>query len=220
MKLSLAIVVVFVAVFLGTSVRADSWAPISKFEFRSENNRYLLKIAPHDDWPNKPGHCRATLFRLKGDKRTEVWSRFLINNHAPVGIFVSNSGEYVLTMDEWHSVGELPVVIYGKRGDLIRVHSTDSLGLKNDIKHITQSVSSYWWNEGATSFFGPNDETFFVRLHWGKLLMLNLRDGDLMDDEWYNISKGWAMPEAKWKSLHDFAKKRLADQGDSQAPNK
>ncbi|WP_146462338.1 hypothetical protein [Rubripirellula tenax] len=168
-----------------------------------------MRIEPHNNWPDKPGHCRGILYRLNGEKRNEIWSRFLVNNHAPVSVFVANTGNYVVTMDEWHSVGELPVVVYGKRGELVRVHSTDSLGLKDDIEHIKQTVSSYWWNEDSTSFFGPEGETFFIRLHWGKLLMLELRDGDLMDDEWYEIAKGWAMPEKKWKALHDYAKQKL-----------
>ena len=128
---------------------------MTQFEFRSENGQHLLKLEPRDDWPDKPGHCRATLYRLDGNKRTEKWSRFLINNHAPVQVFVSNSGNYVLTMDEWHSVGELPVVIYGRRGELIRVHSTDSLGLGNDIEHIKMTDSSFWWNEDSVSFLRP-----------------------------------------------------------------
>ncbi len=193
----------------GVICQADSWGQITKFEFPSENGRHLLVIAPHDEWSDKPGHCRATLYRINGDKRTELWSRFLINNHAPVTVFVSNSGEFVLTMDEWHSVGELPVVIYGKRGALVHVHSTGSLGLKGDSQHIKHTASSYWWNENSTSFFGPKDETFFVHLHWGKLLLVNLRDGDLMDDDWYAVAKKWKMPEQKWKSLHQYAKQQL-----------
>ena len=85
---------------------------------------------------------------------TEIWSRFLINNHSPVRVFVSDSGKYVVTMDEWHSVGELPVVVYGQRGELIRVHSTDSLGLKDDVLQITITASSYWWNEDSVIFSG------------------------------------------------------------------
>ena len=190
---------------LATIACADSWGPIEQTEFYSENRKHMLRFEPHPDWPSKPGHCRAVLF--KGGK--ELWSRYLINNHAPVRVFVADSGDYVLTMDEWHSVGELPVVIYGRRGELVRVHSTDSLGLKDDIEHIKQTVSSYWWNEDSISFFGPDEETFLIRLHWGELILLQLRDGDLMDEEWYGIAKGWLMPEKKWTKLHEFGRTQL-----------
>jgi hypothetical protein len=157
---------------------ADEWPSISRTEFFSENGAYRLKIKPH---PQKPGHCLATLFR--GDE--EVWSRHLINDHAPVRVFVAESGRYVITMDEWHHVGELPVVIYGSRGDLIRVHSTDSLGLKEDAPQIARSISSYWWNQHSLSFFGPDDEVFFIRLNWGKWVVIDLapRSGEVLARE-------------------------------------
>jgi len=183
MKTKLIALMIGFFVVLGTALLADEWGPIEQTEFFSPNKRYMLKIVPREDWPIKPGYCKATLFKIDGRERKGIWSRYLINNHAPVRVFVADSGEYVLTMDEWHSVGELPVVIYGPRGDLIRVHSTDSLGLKNDVEHIKKTVSSYWWNEGLISFFGPEEETFFIRLHWGKLVLLGLEDGDLMDED-------------------------------------
>ncbi len=189
----------------------DRWGPITKLEFPSENGKYLLRIEPHDAWPNKPGHCRGTLHQIDAGVRTEVWSRFLINNHAPVSVYVANSGNYVVTMDEWHHVGELPVVVYGNRGRLVRVHSTDSLGLENDSLHIAQSASSYWWNEDAKIFFDPDDEALLIQLHWGKLVMLNLKDGDVTNEERYAQRKGWAISEAKWEALQDFAKRKLAE---------
>ncbi|MDB4439553.1 hypothetical protein N9153_01370 [Planctomicrobium sp.] len=188
---------------------ADQWRRISKFEFASENKQHLLKIEPHERWVDKPGHCLATLYRVDGEEHIELWSRFLINNHAPVRVFVSNSGDFVVTMDEWHRVGKLPFVIYGPKGKLICVHSTDSLGLRDDIEHIKRTVSSYWWNENSINFFGPKEEVFYIRLHWGKILLLKLSNGDLMDDDWYELSKGWSITEEKWNSLHDFAKRHL-----------
>ncbi len=185
----------------------DEWGPIEQTEFSSENGTHILKIEPHPDWPSKPGHCRATLF--KGKK--EVWSRHLINNHAPVHVFVADSGDYVLTMDEWHSVGQLPVVIYGRRGDLIRVHSTDSLGLADDITHIIMTVSSYWWNEDSISFFGPQEQKFFIRLHWGKWIVLDLRRGDvLLKEETFFRDDLRAQHEKEWQSLVEYRQEILA----------
>ncbi len=195
----------------GISCWADEWGPITKLEFASANGRHLLRIEPYDDWPDKPGHCRGILYRINGDKRTEVWSRFLINNHAPVSVFVADSGSYVVTMDEWHSVGELPVVIYGRRGDLVRVHSTDSLGLKDDILHIKQTVSSYWWNEDSISFFGPNEEMFLVCLHWGKSIVLQLRDGERFRKERTFFRDDLRKQhEQEWENLEDYRRKNLA----------
>jgi hypothetical protein len=186
---------------------ADSWRAAEKAEFSSENRKYMLKIEPHpDSWKN-PGHCRATLFRGK----KEIWSRHLINNYAPVRVFVADSGQYVLTMDEWHSVGKLPVVIYGPLGDLIQVHSTDSLGLKDDIAHIRITISSYWWNEDSISFFGPADEKFFIRLHWGKWIVLDLRSGALFEKEQTFFREDLRREhEQEWEKLVQYRQKTLA----------
>lgn len=192
-----------------TNLNADEWDPIKQTDFFSASRKHMVNIKPHPNWPDKPGHCRATLFQLVGKTKREIWSRHLINNHAPVRVFVSDSGKFVLTMDEWHRVGELPVVIYGSRGELIRVHSTDSLGLKDDIQHIKRTVSSFWWNENSISFFGPKDEAFITRLHWGKLLFINLRDGDLINEERYRTDKGWLMPEKKWHTMHEYANDQI-----------
>tara|TARA_R110002049_G_scaffold247930_3_gene422420 strand:- start:2310 stop:3194 length:885 start_codon:yes stop_codon:yes gene_type:complete len=209
-RIALIITVTFSCV-ASSVCSGDSWGPITKFEFHSANRQHVLKIAPHEDWPDKPGHCRATLYRIDDVKRTEIWSRFLINNHAPVSAFVSNSGNFVLTMDEWHSVGELPVVIYGGRGELIRVHSTDSLGLRDDISHIKMTVSSYWWNEDSVSFFGPKEELLFIRLHWGKFIVLQLRDGEIfLKDQIFFRDDLRKQHERKWNTLEEFRRKTLA----------
>lgn len=202
--------IVVLLLMLTSHSRADSWGPVKKTEFYSVNRAHMLKIEPHPDWPSKPGHCRATLFR--GQK--EVWSRHLVNNHAPVRVFVADSGEYVVTMDEWHNVGDLPVVIYGRDGELVRVHSTDSLGLKDDVLHIKMTVSSYWWNENSISFFGPDDEMFFIRLHWGKWIVLELRNGHLFQkEETFFRDDLRKQHEQKWKKLEEYRQKKLAEQG-------
>ena len=207
MKTKRILVTTLLMCAVAATVCADSWGPVEQTEFFSENRKHMLKIGPHADWPSKPGHYRATLF--KGKK--EVWSRHLINNHAPVRVFVADSGDYVLTMDEWHSVGDLPVVIYGRRGDLIRVHSTDSLGLADDIMHIKMTVSSYWWNENSISFFGPKEQKFFIRLHWGKWIVLDLRRGDLfLKDETFFRDDLRQQHEKQWAELLKYRQGALA----------
>jgi hypothetical protein len=198
---------------LADRASADSWTSPTKREISSNNGKYVFVVTPHTGWTIKPGHCLGALYKVEDNKRTEVWSRNLINDVAPVEVFVADSGKYVVTMDEWHEVGKLPVVIYNILGGLVYVHSTDTLGLKEDVQHIERTVSSYWWNQDSISFFGPDDKTFIIRLHWGKTLFLWLRDGDLMDDEWYRICKDWLMPEAEWKAIHDFADTKIRKEG-------
>lgn len=207
MKTKRLLTVTLLACSLASLVHADSWGPIEQTEFFSENREYMLRIEPHPDWPRKPGHCHAKLFEGK----KEVWSRHLINDHAPVRVFVADSGEYVLTMDEWGSVGELPVVIYGRLGRLVRVHSIDSLGLRDDARHIVRSVSSYWWNEDSISFFGPEDKRFFIRLHWGEWIILDLHQGGLLQKKgrFYRDDLR-EQHESEWKELVEYRQRTLA----------
>ena len=189
----------------------DEWGPVEQTEFFSPAHKYTLKIQPDPDWPNKPGHCSATLFRL-GPKKEMVWSRDLINDQAPGRVYVADSGEYVLTMDEWGNVGKLPVVIYGRRGVLIRVHSIESLGLDDDILKIKQTVSSQWWNEDSISFFSADEELFLTRLHWGKWIVIELNSGDLVTkgNKFYRDGM-WKEPEQIWKSLDAYRMKQLSE---------
>lgn len=167
-------------------MKADSWRPITRAEFHSAAGKHVLKIRPHSHSAKRPGRCLATLYKVDGPKRTELWSRNLINNHAPVRIFVADSGQYVVTMDEWHSVGELPVVVYGPSGRLIRVHDLESLGVTEetrDFLKIRRTVSSDWWNEDSISFFDPEEKFFLIRLHWGKWIILELERGMVLTRE-------------------------------------
>ncbi len=206
--------VVFALLFATLPARADQWGLIEKTEFQSTTGKHLFKITPHKDWPDHPGHCKGVLFKMNGGKRTQVWSRNLINDHAPVQIFVADSGDYVVTMDEWHRVGDLPVVIYGFQGELVAVHNTKSLGLDDDIEHIKMTVSSFWWNEDSIIFFGPEEKYFFIRLHWGRLLIIELATGRLyerlVNREMYNKDY-YKTEEKQWKKLQDYARKKVEE---------
>ncbi|MDP8235302.1 MAG: hypothetical protein P9M08_02860 [Candidatus Erginobacter occultus] len=176
-------------------------------EFFSENRRFCLRVDPDPERPHRPGYCLATLY--EGEQI--IWSRYLINNLAPISVFVADSGKYVITMDEWTSFGELPVVIYGERGRLIRVHGKDSLGLEDDIMHIKITVSSFWWNEDAISFFAPEEERFFIRLHWGRWIVLDLRRGNLMrEDKFIFRDDQREQYRGEWKELVNYREAELA----------
>ncbi len=169
---------------LGASdVRADQWEAPETREYASPTGKHRLKVIPNQDWWKPPAkrkaerRCKGILYKIRDGDRKEVWSRQLINDLIPVRAYVTDSGRYVVTMDEWHGVGKLPVVIYGPSGNLIKTHDIDSLGLGDDIEHIDRTVSSYWWNQDAIIFFGPKEEKLFVRLHWGKTLIIDLQSG-------------------------------------------
>ncbi len=203
-----------VALLLALAAQATfaEWSAIEEMEFESSSGKYALKISPDESKEYRPGHCKAVLFKADDKNKTMVWSRYLINNDGPVEVYVSNSGQYVVTMDEWANIGELPLVIYGNRGKLIKVHSVESLGLEEDWEHLEVGEHGNAWSENSISFFGPEEEVFIVRLRWGKILFLSLVGGGLMDEEWYDAHKGWFMPEKKWKALHQYVPGQIKKQ--------
>jgi hypothetical protein len=164
---------------------SDTWTiPIEK-DYKSISDKYIVKITPDPDIYQNLGACKISLFFNNGNERKIVWSRYLINNYAPVDVFVSDTGKRVVTINEWFHIGELPIVIYGDKGRLIKVHSIASLGLDNDQGQIKSTVSSYMWNEDSIAFFGPEDEYFFIRLHWGKWITIELQNGKLFKKDMY-----------------------------------
>ena len=207
-------VVLLIALLFAPSSSADSWGPPATATYNSPKGKHALVVVPEKDWGNKRGHCLATLFKVEGQKHTKVWSRNLINNEAPVRVFVTDSGDYVVTMDEWGSVGKFPVVIYGRNGELIEVHSTDSLGLKEDISHIEITMSSYWWNKDSVSFFDPAEEMFLIRLHWGKWVVLELVRGELFTRNAPDFFSAELRKEheKRWKKLDKHMQKALPEQ--------
>jgi len=169
---------------------ADMWASARQTDYLSPSGKYLLKVEPASKREKKET-CRATLFRV-GQDMEKVWSQNLENKKAPVQVFVPDSARFIVTMDEWHNVGKLPIVIYGKGGRLIKAYSLNTLEISGN-PNIERSVSSIWWNKNSISFFGPEDNTFFVRLKWGQWLVFDLASG--------NIIKVDSNAEPKWSDL-------------------
>ena len=190
------------------SAAADRWQPPTQKEYFSPNHNYVFRVTPDRYWAVRMGRCLGELYKVEEADRSIVWRRYLANNHAPVQTFVADSGQYVVTLDEWGRVGELPVVIYGFQGKVVKVHSLESLFKGKEIPGRV-SVSSRWWDEDSLVFFGPKDTTFFIYLCTSQVLMLQLQDGDVMDEHWYAAAKRrFHITEQEWESLRTYGKKR------------
>ena len=195
------------------SLHGDTIGPGYESPVRSPSGRYELEVVPADADGFGPGRCKATLFRFWRGTRIEVWSRDLINNWSPVYVFVTDSGRYVVTMDECDHVGTLPIVIYGRHGKLVHVHNLQSLRLQEDLSEdrilSTDFPNCHWWNEDAIIFFGPKEEHIFVRLHWGELLIVELASGDVIRKQvMYSDFGDLPVPERQWQAFQAFADRR------------
>lgn len=154
---------------LGASAaRADSWLPPSVERYESTNGSYRLTVTPRmlrdqlsyfqDKVAGKElagqaqgetaTTARAVLERRDaGGKWSQVWAAPLVNEVAPVRALVANDGRYVVTFDNWHSVGFGPdvVVVYGADGQRIRALGLKDLLPQEYIRALPRSVSSLHW---------------------------------------------------------------------------
>jgi hypothetical protein len=161
-----------IAVFAwSVHVFADSWALPEPKKYYSESKQYYIEIVPRklesqlkyfqdkvdkkDQAGSRPGvtdnYCKGTLYKqTENGKFEKVWESRLSNDVAPVAALVSNSGEYVVTFDNWHSVGygDDVVVIYGRLGKTIRKMALSDI-VSPDTR-LPRSVSSIWW--GGTHY--------------------------------------------------------------------
>lgn len=197
----------------GIEVRADSWTQPVPQEFKSRNGEYAFVTTPIDRFKVKPvplGHCEAELFKVtKEGKRELVWSRHLINDLSPYSAVVSDSGEYVVTFDDWGEMGKLPVVIYGPKGELKKAFDIESLVDLDgeDGKHIFTSTSGPSLSHLALSFFGEDDEILYVRLQWGRILMFNCKYGLFLGQSWDENKRKhrvWVKSKENWDRLYAY----------------
>jgi len=182
---------------------ADEWEPPVRRDYYSPRKRFMLRVTPHRALSLRPGHCRAELYEILDSRHRPVWSRHLINNAAPVRVAIPDSGKYVVTMNEWYEDGMspmLPIVVYGERGALISVHSTDSLGI--DMLHVEKN-DLWGWDQGSMHVFDEQGEFLFLRLRWGQVFAVRLEDGEVLSPE--------SLSHAEWDSLFLRAKRGFAE---------
>ena len=163
---SIAITLLIIGTF--ASVYADSWKLPEKKKYFAPNKKYYLEVTPKklesqlkyfDDkvqGRNNVGALKiATDNRAKGafyarraDGGYSKKGEFpLLNEVSPVSALVSNNGDYVVTFDNWHSVGygDEVVVIYRSNGALVQKIGLEDLLTEGDIETLPRSVSSIWW---------------------------------------------------------------------------
>jgi hypothetical protein len=147
---------------------ADSWALPSTKTYLSCNSAYRLTVEPRQlenqlrffedkvagvEPSGQSAAGRASpqgiLERRTGaDEWSPVWSGPLVNDVSPVSALVSASGDYVVTFDNWHSMGfgDDVVVIYGGDGRLIRSLALTDILPEAYVGALPRSVSSLHWS--------------------------------------------------------------------------
>jgi hypothetical protein len=142
-----------------------------------KDNAGAVKGIPHNI-------CKGTL----SAKGKTLWNVRLDNEVAPVSVLISDRGDFVITFDNWHGVGQGDnvVAIYdGKTGALIKKLGLTDFLTESDIDNLPASTSSIHWHgthqidyeksELILKVVKPaKDEQFFD-------IRVNLQNGEVLD---------------------------------------
>ena len=161
------IIAALIVVGQASSVKADSWALPEQQVYLSADKTVRLTVTPRDlnsplDYfqdkvkgselagQRKGGNAQARGRLERKDAAGAwivVWEKPLVNEVSPVGAVVSNSGRYIVTFDNWHSVGygDDAVVIYNSEGSLIRALSLTQILPENYVSALPRTTSSIHW---------------------------------------------------------------------------
>lgn len=164
--LSTALTLLVVGAFAST--HADSWRLPEKEKYYSPNKKYYLEVTPKKlesqlkyfqdkvEGRNNAGalkeikdnRAKGAFYARRADGGySKKWEYPLLNEVSPVSALVSSNGDYVVTFDNWHSVGygDNVVVIYRSNGTLVKKFGLEDLLTEGDIETLPRSVSSIWW---------------------------------------------------------------------------
>ena len=164
--------------FVATPCRADQWLPPQPQTYQSPDKTFRLQVRPrelvsalayfsdkvkkHEPAGGAKGEQQASATATIEHVGTDgvwsaVWSGPLTNEVAPVAALIADGGRYVVTFDNWHSMGYGPnvVAIHDGHGRLIRALALNDIVSEDYIFALGHSVSSIHWR--GDPHFGPDD---------------------------------------------------------------
>jgi len=165
----LAVCVAAVTAFAPEPLCADSWAMPETQTTYSDNGTFRFTVEPSpidsqlDYFTQELAASEAgleverpsafgQLEKLEEDGSwTMVWGMPLANMVAPVSAKVAADGRYVITFDNWHSIGhgENVIVIYDAAGEIVRTMALSDFLPKDYIAAFDRSVSSVYWQKDS-----------------------------------------------------------------------
>ncbi|MBN1904113.1 MAG: ankyrin repeat domain-containing protein [Deltaproteobacteria bacterium] len=145
--------VLCICVFFPISAVADSWAPPERKEFFSPDNKVRFTVIPSRGFDEfEVGPVGLLEQKNEAGKYEFVWVNKLVNDTTPVSAIVSDSGNYILTIDDYLSAGygDKTIVLYNKSGNKIANFELDDALSEEQIRNLPTSVSSIWWYCGSS----------------------------------------------------------------------
>lgn len=154
-------------IFWSFPAAADSWAPPETRTYMSPSKTVRLTVIPRElssalgyfedkmdarepAGQRKGGNANARGILERRDPTgqwTPLWDKPLVNDVGPVEALVADSSDYVVTFDNWHSLGhgENVVVVYGPSGRLVRSLTLTDIVPQTYVRALPHSVSSISW---------------------------------------------------------------------------
>ncbi|TXI45391.1 MAG: hypothetical protein E6Q50_16540 [Lysobacter sp.] len=147
---------------------ADSWMPPTAKVTESADHRHRVTVVPRelesalaffDDKVKgtEPAGQRAGDPQRSPVARVEardasgqwhlLWQMPLVNDVAPVSVLLAKDAKFLVTFDNWHSMGygDDVVAIYDHQGHLVRKLGLEDILPEAYVNHLPRSVSSRWW---------------------------------------------------------------------------
>ncbi|MBI5745619.1 MAG: DUF4919 domain-containing protein [Nitrospirae bacterium] len=146
---------------------------------------------------------------MKGKDYALKWKVRLVNNVSPVSAMVSDMGRYVVTFDNWYSVGygNDVVVVYGEKGKFLYKYRLEDMLSYSDIRNFVESsVSSRWWRKDRwwwPDYIDEEKELLVLFTSAGKRV-ITLKDGKVQTGE---AKKADTKGELSYSSLLERVKK-------------
>ena len=162
-------VLIILAILFADKAFADIWASPETKEYYSSDSTFFVRIYPTDipekyyKWlratPRKKRRfqptdtlvtpCYARMYKVVNGRDSLIWQQKLINRVAPVTAIVSNDGKFLVTFDNWHSMGYGVDVMayYNEKGELIKRYMLEDIS-PFPINTYGISIYSIWWRCG------------------------------------------------------------------------
>lgn len=152
-------------------VYADTWESPQVETYVSKNGIYKFTVTPRDlasrlaffsdkvDGKDNAGQASGGNTQSMGvlekkisdDQWELIWKSELSNDVSPVDAVVSDDGHYVVTFDNWHSVGygSNVIVVYDESGSIKIEASLNDILPWYYVEALPRSVSSRYWQSGS-----------------------------------------------------------------------
>jgi hypothetical protein len=183
MKLILIISVLFICFF---ETKADEWPAPGVREYYNSDSSYFVRVIPatplnssskYYNWVRSSANkkkqfspedtlaapCRALMYKKTSEGTRLVWERNLINKIAPVSALISEKGDYLVTFDNWFSMGfgANVVVFYNRNGKLVQSYKLEDIS-PISLESYQRSMLSLQWQCASKFINSTQMEICFV----------------------------------------------------------